>query len=191
MDELLSLHRVNAERFSRLVHRAGPPDADAWQRPTPCTGWTVRDLVNHLTSEQLWAPELLAGRTVAEVGDRFDGDVLGDDPVAAWDAAVAASLAAFAEPGALGRTVDLSRGPTAAHDYLDEMLTDLAVHGWDLARGLGVEDDIDPATVDRLLVEWSGRTDELAPGPAFAGPLDVADDADQQTRLLALFGRRA
>ncbi|GEA88526.1 TIGR03086 family metal-binding protein [Cellulomonas cellasea] len=191
MDELLSLHRVNAERFSRLVHRVGPPDADAWQRPTPCTGWTVRDLVNHLTSEQLWAPELLAGRTVAEVGDRFDGDVLGADPVAAWDAAVAASLAAFAEPGALGRTVDLSRGPTAAHDYLDEMLTDLAVHGWDLARGLGVEDDIDPATVDRLLVEWSGRTDELAPGSAFAGPLDVADDADQQTRLLALFGRRA
>ena len=191
MDELLSLHRVNAERFSRLVHRVGPPDDPAWQRPTPCSEWTVRDLVNHLTSEQLWAPELLAGRTVADVGDRFDGDLLGADPVAAWDAAVAAALAAFAEPGALGRTVDLSRGPTAAHDYLDEMLTDLAVHGWDLARGLGVEDGMDPATVDRLLVEWSDRTDELAPGPVFAGPLDVADDADQQTRLLALFGRRA
>lgn len=191
MDELLSLHRVNAERFSRLVHRAGAPGDAAWERPTPCTGWTVRDLVNHLTSEQLWAPELLAGRSVSEVGDRFDGDVLGDDPVAAWDAAVAAALAAFAEPGALGRTVDLSRGPTAAHDYLDEMLTDLAVHGWDLARGLGVADDMDPATVDRLLVEWSERTAELAHGPMFAGPLDVAGDADQQTRLLALFGRRA
>ncbi|MGW6131403.1 TIGR03086 family metal-binding protein [Cellulomonas sp. NPDC055163] len=191
MDELLSLHRVNAERFSRLVHRVGPPGDTAWQRATPCSEWSVRDLVDHLTSEQLWAVELLAGRTVAEVGDRFDGDVLGADPVAAWDAAVAAALAAFAEPGALERTVDLSRGPTAAHDYLDEMLTDLAVHGWDLARGLGVEDAMDPATVDRLLVEWSGRTDELGPGPVFAGPLDVAEDADQQTRLLALFGRRA
>ncbi|WP_258726525.1 TIGR03086 family metal-binding protein [Cellulomonas sp. NS3] len=191
MDELLSLHRVNAERFSRLVHRVGPPDSPAWRRATPCTDWTVRDLVNHLTSEQLWAPELLAGRTVAEVGDRFDGDVLGEDPVAAWDAAIAAALAAFAEAGALGRTVDLSRGPTAAHDYLDEMLTDLAVHGWDLARGLGVEDDMDPSTVDRLLVEWSDRTDELGPGSVFAGPLDVPDGADQQTRLLALFGRRA
>lgn len=191
MDELLNLHRVNAERLTRLVHRVGPPDDAAWQRPTPCTDWSVRDLVNHLTSEQLWAPELLAGRTVAEVGDRFDGDVLGADPVAAWDAAIAASSAAFAEPGALDRTVDLSRGPTAAHDYLDEMLTDLAVHGWDLARGIGVEDDIDPATVDRLLVEWSTRTDELAAGPLFAGPLEVPADADQQTRLLALLGRRA
>lgn len=191
MDELLQLHRVAAERVTRLVHRAGPPDDPAWQRPTPCSAWSVRDLLTHLTSEQLWAPELLAGRTVAEVGDRFDGDVLGPDPVAAWDAAIAASSAAFTEPGALLRTVDLSRGPTAAHDYLDEMLTDLAVHGWDLARGLGVEDDIDPATVERLLVEWSARTDELAPGPMFAGPLDVPDDADAQTRLLALFGRRA
>jgi uncharacterized protein (TIGR03086 family) len=191
MDELLSLHRVNAERFTHLVRRVGPPDDAAWQRPTPCTDWSVRDLVNHLTSEQLWAPELLAGRTVEEVGDRFDGDVLGGDPVAAWDAAVAASSAAFAEPGALERTVELSSGPTAAHDYLDEMLTDLAVHGWDLARGLGVEDGIDPSTVDRLLVEWSSRTGELTHSPMFAGPLDVPDDADPQTRLLALFGRRA
>jgi uncharacterized protein (TIGR03086 family) len=191
MDELLTLHRVNAERVTRLVHRAGAGGPEVWENPTPCTQWSVRDLVNHLTAEQLWAPELLAGRSLTDVGDRFDGDVLGEDPVAAWDAGIAAALAAFAEEGALVRTVDLSAGPTPAHEYLDEMVTDLAVHGWDLARGLGVDDEMDPATVDRLLVEWSTRTAELQHGRMFAGPLPVPGDADEQTRLLALFGRHA
>ena len=60
-----------------------------WQAPTPDEDWSVRDLVNHLVGEDLWAPPLLAGSTIAEVGDRFDGDVLGADPQAAWTAASA------------------------------------------------------------------------------------------------------
>ena len=61
--------------------------ADRWTAPTPCTDWSVRDLVNHVTGEHLWAPHLLDGETIAQVGDRYDGDVLGDSPVAAWERA--------------------------------------------------------------------------------------------------------
>ena len=53
-----------------------------WQAPTPDEDWTVRHLVNHLAGEDLWAPPLLAGSTIAEVGDRFEGDVLGAEPLA-------------------------------------------------------------------------------------------------------------
>jgi len=60
-----------------------------WQAATPDEDWSVRDLVNHLVGEDLWAPPLLAGSTIAEVGDRFDGDVLGSEPKAAWTAASA------------------------------------------------------------------------------------------------------
>lgn len=187
MDELLDLHRVNADRFTSLVALVG----ERWESPTPCTEWSVRDLVNHLTAEQLWVPELLGGRTVEEVGQRFAGDVLGADPVATWRSAMEAALHAFSAPGAVARTVHLSRGLTPAHDYLEEMVMDLAVHGWDLARALGADEGIDPATVQRLLVEWNGRADELSHTSMFAGPLETADDADPQTRVLALFGRRA
>ncbi len=48
--------------------------------PTPCAEWTVRDIINHVTGENLWAMELFAGRTMAEVGDSLEGDLLGDDP---------------------------------------------------------------------------------------------------------------
>src|SRR6266550_1525211 len=55
-----------------------------WQAATPDEDWSVRDLVNHVAGEDLWAPPLLAGSTIAEVGVRFDGDVLAADPKAAW-----------------------------------------------------------------------------------------------------------
>ncbi len=65
-----------------------------WQAPTPDEDWSVRDLVNHLVGEDLWASPLLAGSTIAEVGDRFEGDVLGAEPKAAWTAASAAAVQA-------------------------------------------------------------------------------------------------
>lgn len=185
MDELLILHRVNADHFTTLVESVG----ERWDAPTPCSEWSVRELVNHLTSEQLWAPELLAGRTIAEVGDRFDGDVLGDDPVTAWRLAITAAGAAFAQEGVIGRTVELSSGPRPAHEYLDEMVTDLAIHGWDLATALHMDETIDPPTVDRLLIEWTDRVGELG-HPLFADPLPSTPSDDPQTQLLALFGRR-
>ena len=92
-EAVLTLFAEGQDTFGRHVRRATA--ADLWAAPTPCTDWTVRDLVNHLTVEHLWVPPLLEGRTVAEVGDRFDGDVLGDDPAAAWEAAAAASRRAL------------------------------------------------------------------------------------------------
>src|SRR6266567_8861546 len=53
-----------------------------WQAATPDEDWAVRDLVNHVAGEDLWAPPLLGGSTIAEIGGRFDGDVLGADPMA-------------------------------------------------------------------------------------------------------------
>ena len=78
--------------FGSVVHRVG---ADQWSSPTPCTEWDVRALVNHLVYEQLWATPMLEGTTVDEAGDRFDGDLLGSDPVSAWDLAAKESAAAF------------------------------------------------------------------------------------------------
>ena len=57
-----------------------------WAVPTPCQGWDVRALVNHVVAGNLWAAELAAGATISEVGDHLDGDVLGADPLAAYDA---------------------------------------------------------------------------------------------------------
>ncbi|MFF3069246.1 TIGR03086 family metal-binding protein [Kitasatospora sp. NPDC057904] len=172
--------------FGEQVRLIGPGQ---WDAPTPCTDWSVRDLVNHLTGEQLWIPELLMGATVAEVGGRFDGDVLGDDPVAAWTAAADAARHAFAVPGATGLTVHLSFGDVSGQYYLDQVTTDLVIHAWDLAEGVGHPTRLPAGLVDFALAALGGYGDLSGTG-AFAPPVPVPDDADPQTRLLALTGRR-
>jgi hypothetical protein len=62
-------------------------------------------LVKHLVSEQLWVPHLLRGDTIAEVGDRYEGDVLGADRSRAWERAAVDARAALAAPEALQREV--------------------------------------------------------------------------------------
>ncbi|MGH3936502.1 MAG: TIGR03086 family metal-binding protein [Pseudonocardiaceae bacterium] len=160
-----------------------------WGDPTPCSEWDVRGLVNHLVVEQLWAPLLLDGATVDDVGNRFDGDQLGDDPVAAWERAAAAAREAFAAPGALRRSVELSYGSRPANGYCQEMTMDLTVHAWDLARGIGVAEHLDEQLVRDVLGFIEPQIEQLAGTGLFGRPAEVSEAADAQTRLLALLGR--
>jgi len=185
--EPAELFRRALAGFTDRVHAVGP---DQWERPTPCADWDVRALVNHVLVEQLWVPPLVEGATVAEIGNRFDGDQLGTDPVASWDAAAVASEAAFCAPGALERSVNLSSGDRPAGGYCAEMTADLVIHAWDLARGIGGDERLDPELVE---VVWEGMqpyADQLAGSGMFAERVPVPDGADLQTKLLALTGRR-
>ncbi|MEU9129439.1 TIGR03086 family metal-binding protein [Kitasatospora sp. NPDC048540] len=183
--EVLERYTEAVEEFGRLV---GMVLARQWGLPTPCTEWTVRDLVNHLTAEQLWVPEMLAGLTVSQVGPRYQGDVLGDDPAEAWDSAVRAATAAFTAPGALDRTVHLSYADRDALGYCREMAVDAVVHGWDLARALGGAGRMTPAAAGFVLAEVVAYGDLSSTG-MFATAVPTGPDADPQTRLLGLAGR--
>lgn len=185
---LLGLHREAVALFGSHVHAVRPGQ---WDLPTPCAEWTVRDLVNHLAVEQLWVPPLVEqGRTIAEVGDAFDGDVLGEDPADVWETVRAAAEAAFAAPGALEGTVDLSYGRTPAAAYCSQLTADAVVHSWDLARAIGAAERLPDALVDAASREFGGYADQLPPS-LFAAPVAVPEGADAQTRLLAMLGRTA
>jgi uncharacterized protein (TIGR03086 family) len=163
---------------------------DQWNNPTPCSEWDVRALVNHLVTEQLWAPLLLDGATIDDVGDRFDGDQLGDDPVTAWASAATAAREAFAAPGALRRSVQLSYGRRPAEGYCQEMTLDLTVHAWDLARGIQADERLDEELVRDMLAFVEPQIEQLASTELFGQSVAVGQDANAQIRLLALLGRR-
>ena len=184
-ESAMSLLPVAAEEFGKRVHAV---PADAWDNPTPASEWTVRDLVNHLVGEHLWAPELLRGATIDEVGDRFEGDVLGDDPLRAWDEAIYRSLTAWAATRP-DQTVHLSFGDVPASEYAEQMLLDLTTHGWDLARGAGLDERMDPATVRHVLAYAEQNAGGLAGSGLFADAVDVESE-DPQDRMLGLLGRR-
>lgn len=178
-----------AEALDAFGERVRLTTPDQWDSPTPCGDWSVRDLVNHLTGEQLWVPELLMGATIGEVGGRFDGDVLGDDPLAAWTEAAEAAREAWAVPGATELTVHLSFADTSGQYYLDQLTTDLVIHSWDLAEGIGRLTRLPDGLVEFALGEFAGYGD-LSGSGLFDPPLPVPGDAGPQTRLLALTGRR-
>lgn len=187
MTDVLDLHATAMGRFDELVRAIRRPH---WENPTPCTDWTVRDLLNHLVVEQLWAPQLIGGASIAEVGDRFDGDQLGDAPLVAWQDASRAAFDAFHAPGALEHEVELSYTRRSARDYCGEMTFDLTVHAWDLARGIGADAGLDPALVLFSYDLIAPQMELVAGSGLFDPPVDIPDDAAPQARLLAITGRR-
>ena len=188
MSTLLEQYAHALKEFGSRVEQVGD---DQWGNPTPCTDWDVRALVAHVVDEQRWAPYLLGGGTVAEAGDRFAGDPLGDDAKAAWREASEAARAAFEADGALDKPVSVSSGETSARDYLWQMTVDAAVHAWDLARGIKADDQLDHELVRRIHHESDKDAEELAASGVYGEPVSVPAGADLQTRMLGLFGRRA
>jgi uncharacterized protein (TIGR03086 family) len=184
--DIRDLYQRAMAAFGERVHAVGD---DQWSRPTPCSEWDVRALVNHLVYENRWAPPLFEGQTIAEIGDRFEGDLLGDDPRKAWDDSARDAVAAVRGDGALERTVHLSFGDAPGREYVMQLFADTLVHGWDLARAIDADQRMDPGLVDACATWFANVEDAYRAGGAIGPRPDLPADASPQTRLLAMFGR--
>jgi len=186
-DRIVELHRRAVGEFDRRVHAI---TAEQWANPTPCTEWDVRDLVNHLTFESRWAPHLLAGETLAQVGDRYQGDLLGGDPVGAWADASEAALVAVAEAD-LFAMVHVSWGMIPAREYVTQLTADHLIHGWDLARGVGADESLVDDVTEFVRAYAEPRRELMAASNVFAPALQPPAGSSEAVTLLALYGRRA
>jgi uncharacterized protein (TIGR03086 family) len=164
---------------------------DRWHAPTPCAEWDASQVANHIIGENLWAGELFQGKTVAQVGTALDGDLTGDDPVAAYRRSVDVARQAVEAPGAMESTCHLSFGECSGAEYAGQLFMDTLIHGWDIARGTGQEIRIDAELVAPCLAIAERVTRQFRAAGVFGDHLSVAEDADQQTKLLALVGRRS
>jgi uncharacterized protein (TIGR03086 family) len=186
--EIPAMFRQAVAEFGARVQLIGDQD---WQATTPDQEWNIRDVVNHVVGEDLWAPPMLAGSTIAEVGDRFNGDVLGAEPKAAWKVASAAAVKAVEADGAMDRIVHLSFGDFPGREYAMQMFADHLIHAWDLARAIGADERLDTALVESCATWFDSAEDAYRSAGAIAARLPVSGNADAQTVLLARFGRRA
>jgi uncharacterized protein (TIGR03086 family) len=183
---LVDLHHQAVGRFGDLVRAVGE---DQWDDPTPCTDWDVRALVSHVVVENLWTAPLMEGLTIAEVGDRFDGDVLGTDPAGAWDTSARAAVTAVGATDALDRTVHLSFGDTPAEEYVYQLFSDHLIHSWDLARAIGADERLDTALVDACAKWFASMEDNYRSAGLIGERPQLPPGVDPQTELLAMFGR--
>ncbi|HLG73172.1 MAG TPA: TIGR03086 family metal-binding protein [Chloroflexota bacterium] len=183
--DVISLHRHACQSTRKFVSGILPGQ---WQNACNSEG-DVRGLVNHLVNGQLWAVELLHGKNGAEPIAELEGDLLGDDPLAAYDAACAAAQAAWEEPGAVTRTCTTSHGEVPAAMFGSMRVLDVFVHGWDLAVATGQDDTLDEGLAAAVYAEWLPREGMIRHSGMFAEPPQVVPDAGVQTKLLALLGR--
>ncbi len=184
--DLLETYRRSLNEFADQVGQVG---YDQWAAPTPCTGWDVRTLVNHVVGEERWTVPLFAGKTIAEVGHRLDGDLLGPDPAAAARDAAAQANLAVNDADALDRTVHLSFGDTPAREYLHQLLAEHLVHGWDLAVAVGAEPRLDADAV-RECVRWFNERSASYRDSGLIDPrVEVPAEASEADRMIAAFGR--
>jgi uncharacterized protein (TIGR03086 family) len=150
----------------------------------------LREIINYHAYDDAWVPDMLAGRTMEEAGrDKFDGDVLGDDPKASFAAIVALACAAARNLEDLTRTVHCSFGDYEARAYLWQANMFRGLRAHDIARVIGV----DPALPDELV---QGVWDEVTPQAeewrsigVFPAAVPVPDDAPLLDRLLGITGR--
>ena len=182
------IYRRAVDEFGRRVQAVRD---DQWSNTTPCTDWDVRDLVNHVVSEDRWVVPLLAGQTIEEVGDAYDGDLLGDDPQGSWKQTHSDAMDATSDTAVIDQTVALSRGPTSAEIYLQEVAADNIIHGWDLAKGTGGDVSIDAELAEFAYEFYRPQAELWRRFGAFGAEVEVPMDADRQTQLLGMVGRRA
>ena len=175
--------------FASVVRLVGE---DQWALPTPCDGWTVRELVGHVVAGSRMATALASGGTRNDAIALLGVDHLGDDPVASVESALAAQLEAFSRDDVAASVLHHPAGDMPGAQVLRFRVADLLVHQWDLARALGIDDTLDADLVDEV---WEGVSPivpmRAASGVFGSGPSgDVTADAPAQTRLLAALGRR-
>jgi uncharacterized protein (TIGR03086 family) len=189
--DLRPLHRRAVLASVEVVSRMTGEDLD---RPTPCSEWTLAELLAHMTTQHY-------GFAAAAAGDGADLAVWqprppGDDPVAAYAAAADHVIAAFAQDGVPQRAFTLPEistqmtfpGSTAIGFHL----IDYVVHGWDVARSLGIGFELPPDLTQvalQLARTVPGGAARRRPGAAFKPGLPTPEGLDPLAETVALLGR--
>ena len=177
------LGRAFASTRAVLV-QVQPGQLDA---PTPCASWDVRALIEHFTGSARWAAAAIGSEEAA------DEDRAAVDLIAAYDQGIKGALAAFGADGALEKAVTLPWGEFSGVALMWLAVNDQFVHGWDLARAIGHDTDLDPGLAEELLVRGQDWITDAYRGPDGAGlfgpPVQVPAGVSPADRLAAFLGR--
>lgn len=156
-----------------------------WDAPSPCEGWSARDVVRHLIETQR---DFLAKHGL-DLGDAPDLD---RDPAAAWRTHGAAVSALVAQDAVVTTPFDGYFGPTTVGDTLERFYVfDMVVHRWDVARAVAGDDALTDAELDVIEAGIAGFGDALHMEGICKAEVEAPADADRQTRVLAMLGRQA
>jgi hypothetical protein len=151
---------------------------------------TLREIINYHAYDDAWVPDMLAGRTMDEVGkDRYQGDLLGDDPKGRFVEFVEVACTAAREFDDLDRVVHLSFGDFKAREYFWQINMYRGLRAHEIARVIGAEITLPDDLVRGIWDEISPQAEEWRKVGVFSAAVAVPQDAPLLDRLLGLTGR--
>ena len=185
----MTLPPLSVEQLTRALSAIGDLIAgirdDQWSAPTPCTDWTVHDLVNHLVGVNLVFAALLSDQAPPASG----ADHLGDNPAGAYRDSGVAVQAAFDQPGVLERTYYGPLGAASGAERLHVRIVDLLAHGWDLAQATGQPAELPEDLAEQALAFTQAQLSTMPRTGRFGPAQTVDDDAPAIDWLVAFLGR--
>lgn len=151
-------------------------------------GSSLRQIINYHAYDDAWVPDVLSGKSIEDVGDKYDGDQLGDNPAASYKALaeLAQSAAEKADPG---RVVHLSYGDFMTKDYLKHITSFRTLRAYDIAKFIGIDPTLPTALVQGFWDELVQDVEEWRKMGVFGPEIEVSTTADLQSRLLGITGR--
>jgi len=178
-----------------LAHTVAQISDDQWDLDLPPglsrLPSTLLQAINYHVWDDAWVPDVLAGKTADEVGDQYEtlkaldrSEVLAE--YARYNVRANDSARSFDD---LDRTVHLSYGDFPAHEYFRHVIAFRALRAYSVAKLIGADTTLPPDVVDGLWEHLAPSVESYRAIGIFPAPLAVADDADQQTKFLALVGR--
>jgi hypothetical protein len=150
----------------------------------------LKQAVRYHTYDDAWVPDILQGKTAAQIGDGYellqtsDNDVMGK--YRQYNKRASESVADFHD---LDRLTHLSYGDFPAKDYLQHITAFRSFRCYDSAKLIGIDTTMNPVFVDALMEELAPVVEDYRKMGVFPAALPVADMASPQEKLLALVGR--
>jgi uncharacterized protein (TIGR03086 family) len=160
--------------------------ADHREAPTPCTEWTVHDVIEHMCQ----GGHMIAGGLQGQAPPDEAPDLLADGPANGW-AATIAHMREAATPEALAESHHMPFGEVPGGVALSVIVADQLTHAWDLAQASD-----QPLVVDDELASWAYETWKMVvpaegrTGDGFADVVVVAETASPLDQLVAYTGRK-
>jgi len=179
-----------AAQFAELI--AAVP-ADRLDAPTPCTDFSVRDLIGHtLRATEGFAVAAEAGgkRPAPGAAEQLPAD---GELKSAFDEARRALSAAWADDALLDAEYDMPWGKMPGRGTLGGAVMETVAHTWDLATALGRScASLDPEPAEYALAVGHAflTADRRGPEVPFDEVREAPEGAGVYERLAAWLGRR-
>jgi uncharacterized protein (TIGR03086 family) len=170
-------HQRAQDAFAGVLANVTP---DRFGEPTPCTQWTIRDLIGHVVGGNNMIARRAAGAD-ADSPDLFE----------AYRASAAGAVAGFATPDGMTAIFDLPFGQVPGSVLIGMRTTDVLTHAWDLAAATGQSTDLDPELATEMLAVARERVQPAfrGPGRPFGDEQPCSPDRPPADRLAAFLGR--